>query len=67
MGTYDSDQPRLRWAVPSDLAGGPFARAYKSATLFNHYFLLATAEQLLGLPGLGLAAAYPAMTTAFNL
>ena len=39
----------------------------QSGTLFNHYSLLATAEQLLGLPRLGLAAAYPTMTKAFNL
>ena len=38
-----------------------------SGTLFNHYSLLGTAEQLLGLPALGLAASYPTMTTAFNL
>jgi phosphatidylinositol-3-phosphatase len=38
-----------------------------SATLFNHYSLLGTAEQLLGLPKLGQAASYPAMTTAFHL
>jgi hypothetical protein len=39
----------------------------RSGALFNHYSLLATAEQLLGLPKLGLAAAYPTMTKAFNL
>lgn len=38
-----------------------------SATLFNHYSLLGTAEQLLCLPALGQAASYPTMTTAFNL
>jgi hypothetical protein len=38
-----------------------------SATLFNHYSLLGTAEQLLGLPALGSAASSPTMTTAFNL
>jgi hypothetical protein len=38
-----------------------------SGTLFNHYSLLGTAEQLLGLPKLGLAASYPTMTAAFNL
>ena len=38
-----------------------------SATLFNHYSLLGTAEQLLGLPALGQAASYPTMTAAFNL
>ena len=39
----------------------------RSGALFNHYSLLATAEQLLGLPKLGLAASYPTMTKAFNL
>ena len=39
----------------------------KSAALFNHYSLLGTAEQLLGLPKLGLAASFPAMTAAFHL
>jgi phosphatidylinositol-3-phosphatase len=38
-----------------------------SGTLFNHYSLLATTEQLLGLPALGLAASNPTMTSAFNL
>ena len=38
-----------------------------SATLFNHYSLLGTAEQLLGLPALSLASSYPTMTAAFNL
>jgi phosphatidylinositol-3-phosphatase len=39
----------------------------RSATLFNHYSLLGTAERLLGLPVLGKAASFPAMTSAFNL
>ena len=39
----------------------------KSATLFNHYSLLGTAEQLLGLPKLGKAATATTMTAAFNL
>jgi hypothetical protein len=39
----------------------------RSATLFNHYSLLGTAEQLLHLPKLGLAADYPTMTSAFRL
>jgi phospholipase C len=38
-----------------------------SSTLFNHYSLLGTAEELLGLPALGQAATYPTMTSAFNL
>jgi len=38
-----------------------------SATLFNHYSLLGTTEQLLGLPALGAAASATTMTSAFNL
>ena len=38
-----------------------------SSTLFNHYSLLGTAEQLLGLPALGEAASSQTMTSAFNL
>jgi len=38
-----------------------------SGTLFNHYSLLGTAEELLGLPKLGLAATSPTLTSAFNL
>jgi phospholipase C len=39
----------------------------RSGKLFNHYSLLSTAEQLLGLPKLGEAASYPSMVSAFNL
>jgi hypothetical protein len=39
----------------------------RSGTLFNHYSLLGTAEQLLGVSKLGLAGAYPTMTKPFNL
>ena len=39
----------------------------QSATLFNHYSLLLTAEQLLGLPALGQAATATSMASAFNL
>ena len=38
-----------------------------SGTLFNHYSLLGTAEQLLGLPKLGLAANSPTLTSDFKL
>jgi phospholipase C len=38
-----------------------------SGTLFNHYSLLGTAEQLLGLPRLGQASSDPTMTAAFHL
>jgi phospholipase C len=39
----------------------------QSATLFNHYSLLLTTEQLLGLPALGQAATATSMKSAFNL
>ena len=39
----------------------------RSAKLFNHYSLLRTAEQLLGLPLLGHAASSPSMAAAFGL
>ena len=39
----------------------------RSAKLFNHYSLLRTAEQLLGLPLLGRAASSPSMAPAFGL
>jgi len=38
-----------------------------SSTLFNHYSLLGTTEQLLGLPALGAASSATLMTSAFNL
>jgi phosphatidylinositol-3-phosphatase len=42
-------------------------RGTRSGRLFNHYSLLATAEQLLHLPKLGQAATAATMTTAFRL
>jgi hypothetical protein len=46
---------------PSTVAGST------SGTLFNHYSLLGTAEQLLGEPLLGQAASSTMLTSAFNL
>ena len=39
----------------------------QSSTLFNHYSLLGTSEQLLGLPPLGQASSANSMTSAFGL
>jgi hypothetical protein len=39
----------------------------RSGKLFNHYSLLGTAEQLLGLPKLGRAASFPTLMSAFRL
>ncbi|MGH9124208.1 MAG: hypothetical protein ACRDZ8_05700 [Acidimicrobiales bacterium] len=49
------------------MASPTTAAGTTSATLFNHYSLLATAEQLLGLPNLGMARQMRPMTSAFNL
>jgi hypothetical protein len=38
-----------------------------SGTFFSHYSLLATTEQLLGLPRLGQAVSAATMTAAFRL
>ena len=46
---------------PSTAAGST------SGTLFSHYSLLGTGEQLLGLPLLGLASSSTTLTSAFNL
>ena len=39
----------------------------RSADLFDHYSLMATAEAMLGLPKLGQAASSASMVSAFNL
>ena len=41
--------------------------AATSGTFFSHYSLLATTEQLLGLPKLGQAKSSPTMTASFHL
>jgi phospholipase C len=43
------------------------ATGMRSGTLYNHYSLLATAEELLGLSKLGQAASNASMLSAFNL
>jgi hypothetical protein len=46
---------------PSTVAGT------SSATLFNHYSLLGTTEELLGEPKIGMASSFQTMKSAFNL
>lgn len=53
--------------VPAIVISASTARATRSATLFNHYSMLRTAEQLLGLPALGEAASAHSMLAAFDL
>ena len=49
-----------------DKVGGRRPRR-RPSMLINHYSLLVSVEQLLGLSKLGLAAAYRTMTKPFNL
>ena len=49
------------------IVASPSTAARTSATLFNHYSLLRTTEQILGLPLLGQAANANSMLSAFNL
>jgi phospholipase C len=53
--------------VPTIVVSPSIPAGATSGTLFNHYSLLATTEQLLGLPYLGQAASATTMTSAFNL
>jgi phospholipase C len=53
--------------IPTIVVSPSTKAGTKSGTLFNHYSLLATAEQLLGLPALRQAASATTMTAAFNL
>jgi hypothetical protein len=45
----------------------PTTKAISSATTFNHYSMLRTTEELLGLPLIGGAANATSMRTAFGL
>jgi phospholipase C len=53
--------------IPTIVVSPSTKAGTQSSTLFNHYSLLATAEQLLGLPALRQAASATTMTAAFNL
>jgi hypothetical protein len=53
--------------VPAIVISPSTPAGTRSGTFFDHYSLLATTEQLLGLPRLGSAASAPAMTAAFHL
>jgi phospholipase C len=53
--------------VPAIVISPSTAAGTSSRAFYTHYSLLATTEQLLGLPRLGQAASSPVMTTAFRL
>jgi hypothetical protein len=59
---YSSDQHIATLVLAPSVAPG-----YQSATTFNHYSMLRTAEEILGLPFLGSAASATSMRADFHL
>ena len=53
--------------VPTIVISPTTPAGTRSGTFFSHYSLLATTEQLLGLPRLASASSAPTMTAAFHL
>jgi len=53
--------------IPTIVVSPSTPRGVSVSTRFDHYSLLATAEQLLGLPRLGAAASAPSMVASFGL
>ena len=53
--------------VPTIVISPSTPAGVRSGAFFSHYSLLATTEELLGLPRLGSAASAPVMTAAFRL
>jgi phosphatidylinositol-3-phosphatase len=57
----------VRCNVPALVISPSTRGGTRSADLFNHYSLLAAAEELLGLPKLGQAPSDASMASALNL
>jgi len=65
--TWDEDDGSSSNHVPLIVVSPSTTPGTQSATAFDHYSLLRTTEQLLGLPYLGQAASAPSMASAFNV
>ena len=63
--TLDLNQPSCH--IPTIVVGPYIPTGTVSSTFYTHYSMLRTAEELLDLPLLGLAAQANSMTAAFNL
>jgi phospholipase C len=63
----DTDVTNTSCIVPTIVISPSTPAGIRSGAFFSHYSLLATAEQLLGLPRLASASSAPAMTAAFHL
>jgi len=66
--TYDSDNASAKNHIATTVIAPSVKPGTVAAGAFNHYSMLRTIEDVLGLPGhLGGAATAPSMTAAFNL
>jgi hypothetical protein len=65
--TWDEDDGAADQHIPTLVVSRHTARGTRSATPFDHYSLLASTEQILGLPKLGAAGGATSMRGAFGL
>jgi phosphatidylinositol-3-phosphatase len=65
--TWDEDENSGGNNHVATIVVSPYTPAVKVATAYNHYSLLRTAEDLLGLPAIGNAASATPMEAAFGL
>jgi hypothetical protein len=65
--TWDEDEGSSEQHIPTIVVSPRTRKGTRSATAFNHYSLLRTTEELLGLPPLGAASGAPSMRGAFGL
>jgi hypothetical protein len=63
----ETDVTNASCIVPTIVISPTTPAGTRSGTFFSHYSLLATTEQLLGLPRLASASSAPTMTAAFHL
>ncbi|MEA2384875.1 MAG: phosphatidylinositol-3-phosphatase [Solirubrobacteraceae bacterium] len=65
--TWDEDDGAARQHIPTLVLSPETRSGTRSATRFDHYALLATTEDILGVPRLGAAAGAPSMRAPFGL
>ena len=65
--TWDEDENSGGNNQVATIVVSPYTKGLKVATAYNHYSLLRTAEDLLGLPAIGNAATASPMEAAFGL
>jgi hypothetical protein len=65
--TWDEDDGGARQHIPTLVLSPETRPGTRSATRFDHYALLATTEDILGVPRLGAAAGAPSMRAPFGL